>query len=128
MPVHPDDALWTRPKSTMSDGYKALGLVLFTAACLTSLLVWMNYNAACITYEGQQPACFGRSTEYSLHLVLAIVGWAAAALMLHFAFRGPRRAFVALLVLALVLYTVSILFADAGLHGWDSLKLFPTFD
>jgi hypothetical protein len=48
--------------------------------------------------------------------------------MLHFAFRGPRRAFVGLMTLALVLYALSVLFADAGTHGWDKLKLFPTFD
>ena len=39
----------------------------------------------------------------------------------------PRshRAFVAFLVTTLVLYIASALFADAGTHGWDSLKLFP---
>jgi hypothetical protein len=33
-------------------------------------------------------------------LILALVGWAAACYMLHFAFRGPRRAFVGLMTLA----------------------------
>jgi hypothetical protein len=57
---------------------------------------------------------------------MSVAGLAAAGLMLHFAFRGPRRAFAGLLVAALVLYAVSALFADAGTHGWDSLKVFPS--
>jgi hypothetical protein len=46
-------------------------------------------------------------------------------LALHFAFRGPRRAFVAFSVATLALCVVSVLFADAGTHGWHNLKLFP---
>lgn len=105
---------------------KTVGLVLFTAACLTSLGAWIGYDAACITYEGQGPPCFGRSTEWALSLLLSLLGWAAAALMLHFAFRGPRWAFVSCLVAALLLYALSIPFADAGTHGWDSLRVVPS--
>jgi hypothetical protein len=127
MPVHPDDLLWTRTKSPMSTADKTVGLVLFMAASLTSLGAWIGYDAACLTYEGAE-ACLGRDAEWAWHLVLALVGWAAACYMLHFAFRGPRRTFVGLLLVAVVLYTLSILFADAGTHGWDNLKVFPTFD
>ena len=67
----------------------------------------------------------GRETEFALYLTLSLVGLVAAGLALHFAFRGPRRAFVAFVLATLVLYLVSALFADAGTHGWDSLTLFP---
>jgi hypothetical protein len=69
----------------------------------------------------------GRKTEFAAYLLVSIAGLAAAGLMLHFAFRGPRRAFVALLLAALVLYAVSVLLADAGTHGWDNLKVVPGF-
>jgi hypothetical protein len=127
MPVHPDEFLWSRPKSQMKTWQKTVGLLLFTAACLTSLGAWIGYDTACLNYDGAE-ACLGRDAEWAWHLVLALVGWAAACFMLHFAFRGPRRAFVALLLVALVLYAISILFADAGTHGWDNLKVFPSFD
>jgi len=111
----------------MSTWEKAAGLALFTPACLSSLGAFIGYDTACLNYEGAE-ACLGRDAEWALHLVFALIGFAAACLMLHFAFRGPRRAFVALLLVALVLYAISILFADAGTHGWDNLKVFPTFD
>jgi hypothetical protein len=103
---------------------KTVGVVLFIAACLTSLGAWIGYDAACLNYEGTE-ACGGRNAEWGWHLGLALVGLAAAAVMLHFAFRGPRRAFIAVLLIAVLLYSASILFADAGTHGWDNLKLFP---
>jgi hypothetical protein len=101
--------------------------LLFTAACFTSLGAWIGYDTACLNYEGAE-ACLGRDSEWAWHLVLALVGWAAACFMLHFAFRGPRRAFVALSLVAPVLYAISILFAGADTHGWDNLKVFQSFD
>jgi hypothetical protein len=47
--------------------------------------------------------------------------------MLHFARHGPRRAFVAFLIIALAVSAASIMFADAGTHGWHHLKVFPNF-
>ena len=34
----------------------------------------------------------------------------------------------ALVSVVLALYAASILFADAGTHGWDDLKVFPSFE
>ena len=103
---------------------KTVALVLFTVACFTSLGAYIGYDSACVSYEGAE-ACFGRPTEFVLYVALSLVGLVAAGFMLHFAFRGSRRAFLAVLVAALVVYAVSILFADAGTHGWDNLKVFP---
>ncbi len=124
MPVHPDDLLWTRPKSHTSTLQKTVGLLLFTAACLAGLYAYAGFGGVCIHYDGAN-ACLGRETEFALYLTLSLVGLVAAGLALHFAFRGPRRAFVAFVLATLVLYLVSALFADAGTHGWDSLTLFP---
>jgi len=124
MPVHPDDLLWTRPKCHTSTLEKTVGLLLFTAACLAGLYAYASFGGACIYYDGAN-ACLGRETEFTLYLALSVVGLVAAGLALHFAFRGPRRAFVAFLITTLALYIASALFADAGTHGWDSLKLFP---
>lgn len=125
MPVHPDDLLWSRPRSHTSTREKTVGLLLFTAACLASLGAYACFGSVCIYYDGES-ACLGRETEFALYLALSVVGLVAAGLALHFAFRGPHGAFVALLVTTLVLYIASALFADAGTHGWDSLKLFPS--
>lgn len=103
---------------------KTVALVLFAAACLTSLVAYIGYGNVCLHYDGAE-ACLGRPTEFALYLALSLVGLVVAGLMLHFAFRGPRRVFMTLLVAAVVLYAVSILFADAGTHGWDNLKVFP---
>jgi hypothetical protein len=111
MPVHPDDLLWTRPKSPMRLPAKTVGLVLFTAACLATFILLVGYDYKCIDYEGVE--CAGRRTEWAVSALLSIGGWVAAALMLHFAFRGPRRMFVALAIAALALYVASALFADA---------------
>lgn len=48
-----------------------------------------------------------------------------AGAALYFAYCGPRRVSVSLLLIALVVYVVSALFADAGSHGWDGLRYFP---
>jgi len=128
MPVHQDDAfLWGRPKSPVGPRTRTLGLGLFALACLISPGAFLAYQRACIEYEGAE-ACHGRNAEWAWHLALALVGWVAAGFMLHFAFRGPRAAFIALLLVALVLYVTSILFGDAGTHGWGNLKLFPSYD
>jgi hypothetical protein len=124
MPVHPDDLLWSRPKSHAGALEKTVGLLLFTAACLASLGAYAGFGGVCIYYDGAN-SCLGRESEFALYLALSVVGLVAAGLALHFAFRGPRRAFVAFLFTTLVLYVASALFADAGTHGWDSLKLFP---
>jgi uncharacterized protein (DUF983 family) len=106
---------------------KTVGLVLFAAACLTSLVAYIGYRGVCLRYDGAE-ACLGRPTEFALYLVLSIVGLVVAGLMLHFAFRGPRRMFMTLLLATVVFYAVSILFADAGTHGWDDLEVFPSLD
>jgi len=103
---------------------KTIGLVLFTAACFASLGAHIGYGNVCLHYDGAE-ACLGRETEFVVYLALSLVGLVGAGFMLHFAFRGPRRAFVALLVAALVVYAATVLFADAGTHGWDNLKVFP---
>jgi Trypsin-like peptidase domain len=99
--------------------------VVFATACVASLAAYAGYGNVCVHHDGAD-ACLGRETEFVVYLVLSLGGLVAAGLALHFAFRGPRRAFVALLAVALGLYGVSLLFADAGTHGWDNLKLFPS--
>ncbi len=124
MPAHPDEFLWSRRRSPMGTADKTIALVLFVAACSTTFVAYVGYRNVCLQYEGAV-ACLGRPTEFALSLALTLAGLVAAGLMLHFAFRGPRRLFVAFLVVAVVLYAASILFGDAGTHGWDGLEVFP---
>jgi hypothetical protein len=109
----------------MSMVEKLVGLGVFTAACFASFVAYGTYSIMCIHYEGSE-ACLGRETEFAMYLALSVAGLVAAGLMLHFAFRGPRKAFVALLIAALALFAASVPFADAGTRGWDNLKVVPT--
>jgi hypothetical protein len=128
MPAQSDDFLWGHPRSSTGTLDKVVGLALFGAACLASLVALIGVNAACLNYEGQQAACYGRSAEWALYFALSLAGLGAASVALHFAFRGPRRIFIALVTVALIVYGASVLFADAGTHGWHDLKVFAVLE
>jgi hypothetical protein len=99
--------------------------LLFVSAGFATLVAFMGYDIVCVHYEGQQPACFGRPTEWELYRWLSLGGLVVAGAAVYFAYCGPRRVSVSLLLIALAVYVVSALFADAGSHGWDGLRYFP---
>ena len=82
-----------------------------------------TYELACSYNDGI--ACDGRRTEYEIHRWLAVAGLAVALGMAWATFRAQRRTAVALAIIGFVLFAASFLFADAGVHGWEDLKVYP---
>jgi len=94
------------------------------AAAFGTFVAWAAYEVFCVNYEGAV-ACLGRRAELTWHLVTALLGLGVAVTMLSAAMRDRGRLALVAMAVGLVLYGVSFLLQDAGIHGWHNLKVYP---
>lgn len=95
-------------------------VLLFLAAAVGTLVAAGSYHVLCL--DGTHSSCpedQGPGRELVWQLVLAVLGVAAATVMLFMTWRGRYRAAGLLLVVALLLYAGWALLLDVATHGGD---------
>jgi hypothetical protein len=107
---------------------RAVSIFALLAAAFGALIAIVTFQVMCFGEGGGSTMCpEGEPTTTMIgQLVLGILGFGSAIAMVLFAFRDDKRAAIAALVFALVLWAAWGLLNDAAVHEWGSeMRLIP---